>query len=216
MNSPVHNASFYDRVIILEQGNFLLSCMTTLRNYETSPIDFHRTFEVVSTQLIAAVHTDPFNVETPTGLTYSGCKQVKPICGVSILRAGESFENALRRCCGMGKILIQRDEETFTPTHLYSKLPRNIKESTVLILEPMLATGGSASKAVESLKEKGVSEGNIIFVNLVASRFGLETIMTRFPELRLVTAAIDEQLTSSRHIAPGLGDFGDRFYGTEE
>lgn len=68
----------------------------------------------------------------------------------------------------------------------------------VLILEPMLATGGSASKAVESLKEKGVSEGNIIFVNLVASRFGLETIMTRFPELRLVTAAIDEQLTSSR------------------
>lgn len=59
MNSPVHNASFYDRVIILEQGNFLLSCMTTLRNYETSPIDFHRTFEVVSTQLIAAGRTCP-------------------------------------------------------------------------------------------------------------------------------------------------------------
>lgn len=68
----------------------------------------------------------------------------------------------------------------------------------VLLLEPMLATGGSASKAIEVLKERGVVEGNIIFVNLVASQFGLDTIMKRFPELNLVTAAVDEGLTHSK------------------
>ncbi|KAJ4209712.1 hypothetical protein NW759_013356 [Fusarium solani] len=78
----------------------------------------------------------------------------------------------------------------------------------------MLATGGSASKAIEVLKENGVAEKDIVFVNLIASRTGLEAIMNRFPELLFVTAAIDEDMTPGRHIVPGLGDFGDRYYGT--
>ncbi|KAL4907260.1 hypothetical protein BDW74DRAFT_176041 [Aspergillus multicolor] len=211
-----------DRVTILPQGNHLLSLMTTIRSKSTSSKAFAGAFDRVSDLLIAAaldlVPTEPVTVETPTGWAYEGRRQTKPVCGVSILRAGASFESALRRAYGdnlsMGKLLIQRNEETSLPVHLYSKLPENIGTQTVLILEPMLATGGSAATAINVLKEKGVREEDIIFVNLVASRHGLRTIMGAFPGLRLVTAAIDGDLTGSNHIAPGLGDFGDRFYGT--
>ncbi|KAH8668834.1 uracil phosphoribosyltransferase-domain-containing protein [Xylariales sp. PMI_506] len=211
-----------ERVTILEQGNYLLSCMTTIRNSETSSGAFANAFQKVADQLIIAalnlIPTERITVPTPTGLNYDGVCQTAPICGVSILRAGASFESSLRRAYGenmcMGMILIQRNEETCLPVHLYSKLPEDIASKTVLILEPMLATGGSASKAIEVLKERGVPESNIIFVNLVASRKGLDIIMKRFPLLRLVTAAVDNDLTASNHIAPGLGDFGDRFYGT--
>ncbi|KAL4777048.1 uracil phosphoribosyltransferase-domain-containing protein [Aspergillus nidulans var. acristatus] len=175
----------------------------------------HLSFPISALDLLP---TERLTIRTPTGWTYEGRRQVKPVCGVSILRAGASFETALRRAYGenlsMGKLLIQRNEETSLPVHLYSKLPAGITEQSVLILEPMLATGGSAIKAIDVLKEKGVREEDIVFVNLVASKKGLETIMQQFPRLRLVTAAVDEALTVSNHIAPGLGDFGDRFYGT--
>ncbi|KAF5574412.1 uracil phosphoribosyltransferase [Fusarium pseudocircinatum] len=157
-------------------------------------------------------------VQTPTGTTFHGSCQTVPVCGVSILRAGASFENAMRNCslgplC-YGKILIQRDEKTCLPQEIYTKLPKRISQQHVLILEPVLATGGSASKAVEILKENGVDEKNIIFVNLLASRKGLDKVVKKFPYMKIVTAAVDADLTITNHIDPGLGDFGDRFYGT--
>ncbi|KAL4995915.1 uracil phosphoribosyltransferase-domain-containing protein [Aspergillus recurvatus] len=213
---------YLQRVTLLRQGNYLLSLMTVIRDESTTTNAFAAAFDKISDLLIAAaldlLPSERLTIQTPTGWTYEGRRQVKPVCGVSILRAGASFEAALRRAYGenlsMGKLLIQRNEETSLPVHLYSKLPAGIVEQFVLILEPMLATGGSAIKALDVLKEKGVREEDIVFVNLVASRRGLETIMQRFPRLRLVTAAVDEALTGSNHIAPGLGDFGDRFYGT--
>ncbi|KAJ5947056.1 hypothetical protein N7466_000071 [Penicillium verhagenii] len=87
-------------------------------------------------------------------------------------------------------------------------------ESSVLILEPMLATGGSACVAIDTIKANGVAEENIVFVNILASQRGIRILLDRFPSIRLVTAAIDNELTPSNHISPGLGDFGDRFYGT--
>ncbi|KAL4763350.1 uracil phosphoribosyltransferase [Aspergillus foveolatus] len=233
--------NYLKRVTLLRQGNYLLSLMTVIRDELTTSNAFAAAFDRISDLLIAAgsvsnklskaadhlsipisaldlLPTERLTIRTPTGWTYEGRRQVKPVCGVSILRAGASFEAALRRAYGenlsMGKLLIQRNEETSLPVHLYSKLPAGIAEQSVLILEPMLATGGSAIKAIDVLKEKGVREEDIVFVNLVASKKGLETIMQRFPRLRLVTAAVDEALTVSNHIAPGLGDFGDRFYGT--
>ncbi|KAL4971611.1 uracil phosphoribosyltransferase-domain-containing protein [Aspergillus desertorum] len=225
---PDNDQDYLHRVTVLRQGNYLLSLMTVIRDESTTPNAFAAAFDRISDLLIAAgslpyspldlLPTERLTVQTPTGWTYEGRRQVKPVCGVSILRAGASFEAALRRAYGenlsMGKLLIQRNEETSLPVHLYSKLPAGITEQSVLILEPMLATGGSAIKAIDVLKETGVREEDIVFVNLVASRKGLETIMQRFSRLRLVTAAIDEALTGSNHIAPGLGDFGDRFYGT--
>ncbi|KAL3433033.1 uracil phosphoribosyltransferase-domain-containing protein [Aspergillus tetrazonus] len=222
VKTPNNDQDYLQRVTLLRQGNYLLSLMTVIRDGLTTSNAFAAAFDRISDLLIAAaldlLPTERLTIRTPTGWTYEGRRQVKPVCGVSILRAGASFETALRRAYGenlsMGKLLIQRNEETSLPVHLYSKLPAGIAEQSVLILEPMLATGGSAIKAIDVLKEKGVREEDIVFVNLVASKKGLETMMQRFPRLRLVTAAVDEALTVSNHIAPGLGDFGDRFYGT--
>ncbi|KXJ93336.1 uracil phosphoribosyltransferase [Microdochium bolleyi] len=223
---PTEAATSYDagRVCVLPPGNALKSAMTVLRDMSTECRQFTDTVERVSDMLVSAavdmIPTQDFEVQTPTGARFAGSKHTEPVCGISILRAGASIENALRRVyqgplC-FGKILIQRDEETSKPHFLYSKFPSKIESATVLILEPMLATGGSAVMAIDKLKTLGgVPEDKIIFVNILASRRGVGRLMDRFPKLRIVTAAIDEELTvPSNHISPGLGDFGDRFYGT--
>lgn len=159
-------------------------------------------------------------VVTPVdGTVYRGAKFSQKICGVSIVRAGESMENGLRavcRACRIGKILIQRCEETAEPKLFYSKLPQDIAERYVLLLDPMLATGGSVCKALEVLIERGVSESKIVFVNLVASPEGLSALFARFPKVKVVTAAIDDSLNEKSFIVPGMGDFGDRYFGTGE
>ncbi|KAH9054145.1 uracil phosphoribosyltransferase-domain-containing protein [Lactarius vividus] len=174
-------------------------------------------------------------VETPTGANYEGVRFEGKICGVSILRAGEAMEQGLREVCRsvrIGKILIQRDEETTRPKLFYSKLPQDIAQRYVLLLDPMLATGGSAMKAVEVIMEHGVPEDRIIFINLVRVPFrgierseisnvggvkvsspqGLRTFATRYPSLKVVTGWIDEGLNERAYIVPGLGDFGERRY----
>ncbi|KAF5337763.1 hypothetical protein D9758_016615 [Tetrapyrgos nigripes] len=113
-------------------------------------------------------------VTTPTGSTYEGVGFEGKICGVSILRAGEAMEQGLREVCRsvrIGKILIQRDESTPNklPRLFYSKFPSDIASRYVLLLDPCLATGGSAMKAVEVLLEEGVREERVLFVNLISS-----------------------------------------------
>jgi len=157
----------------------------------------------------------PKTVETPTGATYNGVGFEGKICGVSILRAGEAMEAGLREVCRsvrIGKILIQRDEETAQPKLFYAKLPPDIAQRYVLLLDPMLATGGSAMKAVEVIMGHGVPEDRIIFINLISSPEGLQTFSTRFPSLRVITGWIDEGLNEKAYIVPGLGDFGERRY----
>jgi len=154
-------------------------------------------------------------VQTPTGLSYDGVKFEGKICGVSIMRAGESMEDGLRSVCRsvrIGKILIQRDEETCQPTLFYDKLPEDIKDRFVLLLDPMFATGGSATMAVKVLIERGVPEERILFLNLIASPQGIKDFADRFPKLRIVTAFVDQGLDDKNYIIPGLGDFGDRYY----
>ncbi|GAB1200541.1 Uracil phosphoribosyltransferase, synthesizes UMP from uracil [Aspergillus pseudonomiae] len=154
-------------------------------------------------------------VTTPVGRTYLGVKFEGKICGVSIMRAGEAMEQGLRDCCRsvrIGKILIQRDEETCKPKLFYEKLPADISSRWVLLLDPMFATGGSATLAVEILKAKGVPEDRILFLNLIASPSGVADFAERFPKLRVVTAFIDQGLDEKKYIIPGLGDFGDRYY----
>ncbi|KAI1931668.1 Uracil phosphoribosyltransferase, synthesizes UMP from uracil [Ophidiomyces ophidiicola] len=155
------------------------------------------------------------SVTTPVGRSYLGVKFEGKICGVSIMRAGEAMEQGLRDCCRsvrIGKILIQRDEETCQPKLFYEKLPHDIANRWVLLLDPMFATGGSATMAVEVLKSKGVPESRILFINLIASPSAVETFTRNFPELRVVTAFIDQGLDEKKYIIPGLGDFGDRYY----
>ncbi|KAL2821306.1 uracil phosphoribosyltransferase-domain-containing protein [Aspergillus cavernicola] len=212
-----------ERVVILPQGNHLLSLMTILRDSSTDCKKFAETAEKVGDKIISAaldmLPPQPTHVACPTGVTYEGVQESTPVCGVAILRAGASLENALRRGytgpLSFGKMLIQRDETTCLPTLYYAKFPPQIGSQKVLILEPMLATGGSACAAIDGLKQRGVLEENIIFVNVLASESGVETLLSRFPGISLVTATIDKDLTSNNIISPGLGDFGDRFYGTD-
>lgn len=158
---------------------------------------------------------EPATIETPTGASFSGVKFQGKICGVSIMRAGESMEQGLRDCCRsvrIGKILIQRDEETAQPKLFYDKLPADINNRYVFLLDPMLATGGSAAMAVDVLKERGVPEDRILFLNLLAAPEGIKLFTEKFPQVKIITGVIDECLDENKYISPGLGDFGDRYY----
>jgi uracil phosphoribosyltransferase len=133
------------------------------------------------------------------------------------MRAGEAMEQGLRDCCRsirIGKILIQRDEETALPKLFYAKLVPDIAERYVLLLDPMLATGGSAIKAIEVLLEHGVNEEKIIFLNIISAPEGLKNVTSKFPALRIVTAEVDGGLNDRKYIVPGLGDFGCLYFGT--
>jgi uracil phosphoribosyltransferase len=144
-------------------------------------------------------------ISTPVGHSYDGVKFEGKICGVSIMRAGEAMEQGLRDCCRsvrIGKILIQRDEETCMPKLFYDKLPEDIAERWVLLLDPMFATGGSATMAVEVLKGKGVPEERILFLNLIASPEGIEGFAKRFPKLRVVTSFVDHGLDEKKSVQP--------------
>ncbi|KAL1371401.1 hypothetical protein HN51_001639 [Arachis hypogaea] len=157
------------------------------------------------------------HIITPTGATYTGVEFCRQLCGVSVIRSGESMENALRACCKgikIGKILIHRQgEETQL---IYEKLPKDISERHVLLMDPVLSTGNTASQAIELLIKKGVPESNIIFLNLISAPEGINCVCTRFPHLKIITSEIEEGLNDECHVIPGLGEFGDRYFGTDD
>jgi len=139
------------------------------------------------------------------------------LCLVDIIRSGGILLEAVRRLAPdskIAKILIQRDEETAKPTLFYSKLPPGIDKLPVLLCDPMLGTGGSALTAIQVLKEAGVQEERILFLNVVSCPEGMRALAEKAPGVRILTTALDERLNERFFIVPGLGDFGDRYYGT--
>jgi uracil phosphoribosyltransferase len=136
---------------------------------------------------------------------------------VAILRAGLSFlppflkfyPNAL-----IGLIGEKRDEKTAIPYLYYSKLPAFTKDTPILLLDPMLATGGSACLAIKVLKEAGAVESQITLISAVAAPEGVHHVEIEHPGTHLLVAEIDEKLDANKYIVPGLGDFGDRYFGT--
>jgi len=171
-------------------------------------------------------------VTTPTGAAYVGVDFAKKLCGVSVIRSGESMENALRACCKgikIGKVLVHRHGDKCTPGPVlatkpdggkellvYEKLPKDIADRHVLLMDPILATGNSAVRAIEVLLDRGVAEDRILFLTLVAAPPGIHAICRRFPRLKLVTSEIDEGVDEALgQVTPGVGDFGSRYYGTE-
>ena len=199
---------------------------THIRNKDTTMTDYvfyaDRLIRIIVEEGLSFLPTVRRDIVTPTGDTYQGAASAVEICGVSIMRAGESMEQALRDTCRgikIGKILIQRNEETADKgpdtRYNYAKLPKDIKDRWVFLLDPMLATGGSACKAVKCLIEQyAVKEEQIIFLNVVSCPEGLRNMSTQYPRIRVVTSAIDTGLNEHKYILPGLGDFGDRYFGT--
>ncbi|GJN04136.1 hypothetical protein PR202_ga21658 [Eleusine coracana subsp. coracana] len=156
-------------------------------------------------------------VVTPTGSTYTGVDFCKKLCGVSIVRSGESMENALRACCKgikIGKILIHRVGDDGQQL-IYHKLPMDIAERHVLLMDPVLGTGNSAIQAIELLIRKGVPEDRIIFLNLISVPEGVHCVCKRFPRLKIITSEIDVGLNEEYRVIPGLGEYGDRYFGTD-
>ena len=199
---------------------------TRIRDASSSREDFvffaDRLIRLIMEEALSRLPTTPLDVVTPTGDVYHGAEPGCGVVGVSIMRAGESMEMALRATCRgarIGKILIQRDESTKDkapdPRYNYAKVPADIADRKVLLLDPMLATGGSAIRAVETLIDRfNCKEENIMFLNVVSCPEGIDAFLTKYPKVQIITSAIDAGLNVHRYILPGLGDFGDRYFGT--
>ncbi|KAK3359263.1 uracil phosphoribosyltransferase-domain-containing protein [Lasiosphaeria hispida] len=208
-----------ETVTVLPQTPQLIALLSIIRDKATDRGDFifysNRIIRLLVEEGLNHLPTTEHTVTTPVGRPYDGLSFQGKICGVSIMRAGEAMEQGLRDCCRsvrIGKILIQRDEETAQPKLFYDKLPEDIADRWVLLLDPMFATGGSAIMAVEVLISRGVPEERILFLNLIASPEGIKNFAAKFPKLRVVTAFVDQGLDEKNYIIPGLGDFGDRYY----
>jgi uracil phosphoribosyltransferase len=206
----------------LEYTNQLKILYSLIRDKNTKRGDFifyaDRIMRLLVEEGLNLLPVKDKKILTPTGSSFKGSQPLGKISAVSIIRAGESMEKAVREVCKdirIGKILIQRDEKTAEPILFYSKLQEDIAKRYVLLLDPMLATGGSVCKAIEVLKERGVSEDKIIFINLISCPEGIKRMQKDFPKVKIVTGFIDAKLNSHSYIIPGLGDFGDRYFGTQ-
>eukprot|EP01039_Chlorochromonas_danica_P006411 gene6411-7067_t len=197
--------------------------MTTLRAKDTD----HPTFVRSANRLMTLLCEEGLShvqegllkkdVETPTETVYQGeALDTSNLVVISIIRAGDAMlDNFLRLYPEVqaGKILIQRNEETTQPMLYYHKLPK-LEGRQIIILDPMLATGGSAKMAIRTLKEFGALEERITFLNVISCPEGIKSMLAEFPKVVIVTGEIDPGLNEKAYIVPGLGDYGDRYFGT--
>ncbi len=209
-------------MILLPQTAFLRGLHTEMRDALVSRERFRKCAkQVIRLLMEASLNVLPYQakvVTTPVGEKYQGLSRSSLICGVSIIRAGESMEEVLLDYCPdvpIGKILIQRNRQTLLPKLYYSSFPKDLKDRFIFLMEPMLATGGSAVTAIELLLSLGVREDRIILVNLLTVREGIHAIMSRFPDVRIVTSSIERELSDRGYMIPGIGDFGDRYFGAD-
>lgn len=215
------------QVHLVKQTRQVAIMQTFIRDGKGSREDFvfysDRLIRLIVEEGLSFLPDENVDIQTLTGAVFKGARPAVKICGVSIMRAGESMEQALRETCRavrIGKILIQRNEATQDKTpdarYNYSKMPKDVADRYVFLMDPMLATGGSAIRAVEILIDQyQVKEERIIFLNVVSCPEGIKNFSTRFPKIHIVTSAIDECLNEHKYIVPGLGDFGDRYFGTQ-
>jgi len=199
--------------------------LTKLRNKDTAATEFQqigdRLMRILGEEALCRLPTvQQGTIETPCG-AFTGLVDTEgpPVCVVSIVRSGDILQEAVRGLkpgLAVGKILIQRDEsrEDKRAVLYYKKLPKNIPDSFVILVDPMLATAGSAIRAIEVLKDSGVSLENILFLNLICCPEGLSNMAEQYPQIPIITGCVDSHLDENKYIVPGLGDYGDRYYGT--
>ncbi len=193
--------------------------ITNIRKKETKTKDFYQNVNEIA-GLMAYEITREFplrevEIETPICKTKQ-YEMASEVVIVPILRAGLGMVDGIRGMiptAKVGFIGLYRDEETLEPVEYYAKFPESINESIVLVVDPMLATGGSASAAIAMLKKRGVKD--IRYVGLVAAPEGIKTLQNDHPDVDIYVAALDEKLNEKGYIVPGLGDCGDRLFGTK-
>ncbi len=192
--------------------------LAELRHRDTGPEAFRRLARRISMLLaveaLRDLQTQPVTVPTPVS-DARGCRVSTAVVVVPVLRAGLGMLDAvlhLLPAARVGHIGLQRDEVTALPSQYYSKLPTDLGHSLVLVVDPMLATGGSAIAALHLLRDAGARDVRLVCI--VAAPEGVRAVERAFPEVRIFTPAIDQGLNERMYIVPGLGDFGDRLYGT--
>lgn len=200
--------------------NAKLRALTILRDKSTPMTDFrkaaHQLALVLAHEAADYVATKKVPVATPLGTT-EGIVWQRPIVLAPILRSGitmlpaflEYFEEA-----SIAVIGIKRDEKTAEPHPYYCNVPPLTHDHQIIMLDPMLATGGTSCDAIGMLIEKGAAQEHILFVSMVSAPEGVADVRKMYPKVTMLIAAEDKELSPKKFIIPGLGDFGDRFFGT--
>ena len=193
--------------------------LTTMRNKETGTKDFRENLDeiagLMAYEITRDLETVPVEVETPICKT-TGQQLSKKVVLIPILRAGLGMVDGIHAMipnAKIGHIGMYRDETTKRPCEYYAKFPEEIKDGTVFILDPMLATGGSASAAISIVKKAGAKA--IKLICLVGVDTGINKVQQDHPDVDIYLAAKDDHLNENCYIVPGLGDAGDRLFGTK-
>jgi uracil phosphoribosyltransferase len=205
--------------VYISNHPLVLDKISKLRDIKTASHDFRRLMSEIGMLLgYEATRDLPLKeckVRTPLAYAKSS-KLYKEIVFVAILRAGLGLIDGLMKIYPEGRfahIGIYRDEETLKPVKYYIRFPENLKDKIVIIADPMLATGGSAVEAVNLIKSRGAKD--IYFISLIASKEGIDYLKKYHKDIKLFIGCVDEKLNENGYIVPGLGDAGDRLFGTD-
>lgn len=194
--------------------------LAILRDKKTGTKEFRELVEEIATFLcyeaLRDATLDPVEIETPIKKMKTGKINENHYAFIPILRAGMGMLDGVISVmpnAKIGHIGMYRDETTFEPVNYFFKVPKDIEKREVIVIDPMLATGGSVIDAVDLLKSKGVT--NIKVLCIIAAPEGLKAITKKHKDVKIYCANIDEELNNNKYIVPGLGDAGDRIYGTK-
>lgn len=193
--------------------------LSILRHKDTKSKDFRELLNEIASLMTFDICRDlkTKEVEVETPICTAKCQTLdKDIILVPILRAGLGMVEGILKLiptAKVGHIGLYRDEETHEPCEYYAKFPANLDDATVLVLDPMLATGGSAAAAITMIKKRGAKD--IKYIGLVGAPEGVDRLQKEHPDIDIYLAALDEKLNENCYIVPGLGDCGDRLFGTK-
>jgi len=196
--------------------------LSIMRDEETKTKEFRESLDEIAAFMCFEVFKDlktyasEKTLTTPTGAVLNKIKLENKIILAPILRAGIGMVDGIKKMlptAKIGHIGMYRNEETLEPVRYFFKVPSDIKNREVLVLDPMLATGGSGCDAIAQLKQEGVKK--IKFLCLIAAPEGVARMQKEHPDVKIYTAALDEKLNENGYIVPGLGDAGDRIFGTK-
>nr|XP_039335470.1 uridine-cytidine kinase-like 1 isoform X2 [Saimiri boliviensis boliviensis] len=195
---------------------------TIIRDKETSRDEFifysKRLMRLLIEHALSFLPFQDCVVQTPQGQDYAGKCYAREITGVSILRAGETMEPALRAVCKdvrIGTILIQTNQLTGEPELHYLRLPKDISDDHVILMDCTVSTGAAAMMAVRVLLDHDVPEDKIFLLSLLMAEMGVHSVAYAFPRVRIITTAVDKRVNDLFRIIPGIGNFGDRYFGTD-
>jgi uracil phosphoribosyltransferase len=209
-----------DKNVFLIEHPLVQHKLSVMRSKDTNTNDFRALIREISTlmgyEILSDLPMEEVEIETPLEKMKTKMLSGKKLCIVPILRAGTGFLDGLLQLTPLarvGHIGLYRDPETLVPVEYYLKLPDDMPQRRVIVVDPMLATGNSAVAAVERVKDSEATD--IKFMCLIASPEGIKTFHEAHPDVPIYTAAIDRELNSDGYILPGIGDAGDRIFGTK-